>query len=274
MPMTTLNPREIAASFQAAGLDNAANEARWLCEFAVEHRLSEEETAELVRRRSSGEPFQYVLGNTEFYGLELEVGPGVLIPRPETEELVEHAVNFLQHNKMPGNILDLCTGSGAIALALASELPDRRIFASDLMPAALAWAERNRRKLRLDNVSLIKSDLFANIPKCRQFALLTANPPYVSAEEYAGLPAVVRDYEPESALLAEENGCLFYRLIAEQAPEFLLDGAGLFLEIGDTQGQTVHQIFESSGYDNIAIIKDLAGHDRILSARYHATPAL
>ncbi len=265
--MTSSLLTAIVRALREVGIDNFANEARWLMEHAAARRLSPEETQALVQRRCHGEPFQYVLGNTEFYGLELSVGPGVLIPRPETEELVEHALAALRQWPLDGDILDLCTGSGAIAIALAAALPERRILATDISPDALAWAVRNRDALGLANVTVIQSDLFENVPPGRRFGLLTANPPYVSPGEYDTLPRVVRDYEPRTALLADEDGLRFYRLIAEQASGWLLPGAGVFLEIGDTQGDAVRGIFLRSGYDHVDILQDFSGRDRILRAR-------
>ena len=265
--MTSNELETICHALREAGIDNCANEARWMLEHATARQLSPEETQELVQRRCHGEPFQYVLGNTEFYGLELSVGPGVLIPRPETEELVEHALAALRQWPLDGDILDLCTGSGAIALALAAACPDRAVLATDISPDALAWAVRNRDALGLANVTLLQSDLFENLPPGRRFGLLTANPPYVSPDEYDVLPCVVRDYEPRTALLADEDGLRFYRLIADQARDWLLPGAGVFLEIGASQGDAVRGIFLRSGYDHVDILQDLSGRDRILRAR-------
>jgi release factor glutamine methyltransferase len=257
---TDISPRDIAASFRASGLDNADNEARWLCQFAAQRRLSAAEVSKLVARRCQGEPFQYVLGNTDFFGLEIAVGPGVLIPRPETEELVEHCLNELYPGH--GDILDLCTGSGAIACALAANLPQSKVLGTDISPRALAWARQNQQQLHLNNLSLLQSDLFAAIPRERRFSLVTANPPYVSPAEYDELPEVIRLHEPDLALLADENGCQFHRLIAEQATDYLLPDGNLIMEIGCTQGQEVRQLLLDQHYRNVRILPDLAGRDR------------
>ena len=261
MPLPTdISPRDIVAELHKHGIANAVNEARWLCEHAEKHNLSAAETSQLVARRCQGEPFQYVLGNTEFFGLELAVGPGVLIPRPETEELVEHCLQELYPGH--GDILDLCTGSGAIACALAANLPGASVLGTDISLRALVWARKNQRNLRLDNLSFRQSDLFEEIPRERHFSLIAANPPYVTAEEYENLPDDIRLYEPQLALLAAENGCLFHRLIASQASDFLLPDGMLIMEIGCDQGQAVRQILLDHHYRNVRILADLAGRDR------------
>ena len=259
-----------------AGLENARQEAIWIAENALDDFATrlltrgeaavppdvEAAIAAASARRAAGEPLQYILGSTEFYGLDLETGPGVLIPRPETECLVDRV---LRTPHPPGPILDLCCGSGAIALALAANFaPPRSIVAVDNSPAAVATTRLNARRLGLP-VEVRQGDLFAPVPE--RFAVIVTNPPYVSESEYAVLDSVVRDHEPPEALRAGTDGLNVIRRIVEQAAEHLLPDASLFCEIGASQGEAVKHLFETHGYVDVHIHPDHAGRDRIVRAR-------
>jgi release factor glutamine methyltransferase len=261
---------------RAAGVSNAAQEASWLIEHVLRLRpgaaqaagartVSAEAAVHVGRdlcRRLGGEPLQYVLGDTEFFGLELEVGPGVLIPRPETERLVELALEAYSGS---GAVCDLCTGSGAVALALASRLPPAtEILGVDISEAALAFAVRNRDRLGLRNAQFACGDLFAPLRAAPRFALITANPPYVSQDEYGALPPEVRDYEPREALLAGADGLEVIRRIAVDAHSWLLPDGWLLCEIGSAQGKPVRALFEAAGYREVAVLRDYAERDRVL----------
>lgn len=259
----------------AANCVNSAQEARWMLEQLqrednLTHNcdaipLSSLQKFEcMLERRINGEPLQYILGNTEFHCLELLVGPGVLIPRPETEILVEDALHLYPGC---GMVCDLCTGSGAIPLAMAKKLPQASFMASDISEQALHWARLNQDKNKIKNVRFFHGDLFQPFPKEAKFSLLTANPPYVSSEEYAELAPEVRDYEPRVALFAGEDGLDLLRRIITEASAYLLPNAWILLEIGSTQGNRICELLLANAWREVRIRKDYAGHDRIAIAK-------
>ncbi|MFA5038539.1 MAG: peptide chain release factor N(5)-glutamine methyltransferase [Candidatus Omnitrophota bacterium] len=236
--------------------------------------LSEKESRRLeavLRRRMSGEPLQYLLGDADFMGLKLAVKPGVLIPRPETEVLVEETLACLKALfPAPLKILDLCTGSGNIAIALAAFLPARvcdEILATDISGTCLSVARGNARRCGVsDRIMFLESDLFLNL-KGRAFDAIVSNPPYVSLRDYKRLPWDVRQ-EPAQALLAPENGLYFYKRIEKGSRDFLKPGGTLFLEIGDGQRQGLLKIFSrSSLWHEPRFIRDMAGRDRVAVIR-------
>lgn len=221
---------------------------------------------ELVRRRLAGEPLQYLLGTAAFRRLELKVGPGVFIPRPETELVAERAMARLPQE---GLLVDLCTGSGAIALSVAAERPDARVFASELSPTASQWATSNRDSLGL-RVDLFEGDLFEPLPSelARRVDVVVSNPPYVDHSERTLLPRDVVDHEPEQALFAPGEGTSVIARIAAEAPAWLRRDGWLVLEIGETQGDAVAGILRASGFADASIEPDLTGRDRIAEGRW------
>ncbi len=262
---------ESAQALQAVGIANGLQEARWLLEHVLGKGPGTVDAAretrfrELLSRRLAGEPLQYVMASAEFYGLELAVGPGVLIPRPETERLVDFA-----KARYPGHhgICDLCTGSGAIVLALAHELPAAEpMVGIDLSPEALAYARRNREALGLYRVGLIEGDLFAPIPADIRFGLVTANPPYVSPDEYDALPDEVRAWEPRLALYADDRGLALVRRVAEQASQRLVPGGWLLCEIGAEQGEAAAAICREAGFAQVEVLPDYCQRDRVVAAQ-------
>ena len=269
---------EARQRLEQAGVENAVQEAGWLvsqllgdnpvaipCSAGAEFPPSlQTELANRIQRRINGEPLQYIMGDVDFHCVNLLVGPGVLIPRPETEQLVDIA---LDHLAIDGPVLDLCTGSGAIALAIAASRPSRTIYATDLSPQALEWAEKNRRKLKANNLTLFEGNLFQPLPPDMQFALITANPPYVSPAEYETLEPVVKDHEPRLALVAEEDGLAILRRIAVEAFDRLLPNGWLICEIGDQQGPRMADILQNLHYSIVMVKKDYAGHDRFAIAK-------
>jgi release factor glutamine methyltransferase len=234
----------------------------------LERPLVEAELAlvrKLVERRRAREPIAYILGEREFFGRRFEVTPDVLIPRPDTETLVEQALLLLRAGAPEGRLLDLCTGSGAIALSLAAELPERRVLATDISEPALAVAARNASALGVaERVELRAGDLFAALPAGERFALIAVNPPYVGAEELPTLAADVRDYEPRLALDAGSDSLIFYRRIARQAPDYLAAGASLLVEVGYTQAGAVAELLRAGGLLDVRTQKDLAGIERVV----------
>ena len=266
---------EGVALLEAAGIDNARQEARWLfsqlmcemppCSTPCPADLPDwlvEEFNKRIARRSCGEPLQYVMGSAEFYNVELLVGPGVLIPRPETEQLVEIALNHIKGTK----VCDLCTGSGAIALAIAKERPDVNVTGIDISSEALSYAQRNKELLGIKNVSFFRGDLFEPIPPNSRFSLITANPPYVTTAEYKHLEPVVHDYEPSLAFVGGVDGLDIIRRIAASAKEFLEPDGTLISEIGEEQGEAARKLFDENGFAKVGIARDYSGKDRFVIA--------
>ncbi|MDD4816905.1 MAG: peptide chain release factor N(5)-glutamine methyltransferase [Victivallaceae bacterium] len=217
-----------------------------------------------MRRRKAGEPLQYIFRRAWFMNLELEVGPDVLIPRPETELLVEFAA---ENARLNARVLDVGTGSGAIALGLFDLRRDLKVTAVDVSPAALAVARRNRDRCGFTGVELLESDLFSALDKERVFDIVTANLPYVSEEELADCPAEVRDFEPRLALTAPESGLRLIRLAVERAPQFIASGGMLILEIGETQSAAVSGFMTAAGFGAVGVIADCNGRPRIVHGK-------
>jgi release factor glutamine methyltransferase len=215
----------------------------------------------VVTRRIAGEPLQYIQRRAYFMNLCLEVAPGVLIPRPETELLVER---ICREAPQGGAICDVGTGSGAIALAIAFERPDLQVTGVDISDTALAIAERNRINYQLNNVTLLKSDLLAALNNV-SFDYIAANLPYISQTEYAQLPTEIKDHEPKNALFAADNGLEIIKRAAWQMPALMKDSAQVIFEMGATQGIELTEFLTSTGkFKQIKIIKDLNQLDRFV----------
>ncbi|MHC4075925.1 MAG: peptide chain release factor N(5)-glutamine methyltransferase [Planctomycetota bacterium] len=237
----------------------------------IVEKASLDKLHELVSRAGQNEPVAYLIGRCEFYSIELEITPDCLIPRPETELLVEKALEFLRSRKGPQLLCDLCTGSGCIAVAIAKNYSGARIIATDISEAALQVAARNVKKYNLENqINLLSGDLFEPVvPHLDNngFDLIVCNPPYVSTDEFKLLDENIRNYEPPEALLAGADGLDFYRKIAEQAADFLKADSALMLETGFRQAQAVTDILKQTGFfTKIGIEKDPQGNDRLVTA--------
>jgi release factor glutamine methyltransferase len=218
----------------------------------------------LVKRRGQREPLQYLIGHTEFWSLRFEVTPAVLIPRADTEILVEEALNRAADT---GNMLDVGTGSGAIAISLARELPDWQITGLDISTAALDVARRNAEKNEVGGqVQFLHGDL-AELPQ-QQYDLIVSNPPYIAQAEWDRLMPEVRCFEPQQALLAADNGLDCYRQLAGQAESRLRPGGWLLVEIGWQQAATVQQLFAAAGLQDIFVRDDYAGQPRVVGGLY------
>lgn len=216
-----------------------------------------------LQRRRSGEPVAYILGQQGFWKLDLEVAPHTLIPRPETELLVEAALELLPAT--PAQILDLGTGSGAIALALASERPAWQVTAVDRVLEAVALAERNRQRLHLNNATVLNSHWFSALQGHR-FDLIISNPPYIADNDPHLAAGDVR-FEPASALVAGHDGLDDLRLITQESPDHLNDGGWLLLEHGYDQAQAVRELLLNQGFEGVHSRIDLGGHQRITLGR-------
>jgi len=221
-------------------------------------------------------PLQYLIGSVPFLDLDIFVEPPVLIPRPETEEMCANLIEQLKTlNNQKINILDIGTGSGCIALALAKALPNAQVYATDISDAALELAEKNRKHNNIENVSFLNSNVFNNIPTGLTFDLIVSNPPYVAPEEWEKLDNTVTHWEDRNALVAQNKGLAIIERIAKKAPEFLkpnkemdrLEIPQILLEIGYTQGHAVSRLLENAGFGVITIKKDLEGKDRIVTGR-------
>ncbi|AKF06220.1 putative N(5)-glutamine methyltransferase PrmC [Sandaracinus amylolyticus] len=222
---------------------------------------------ELVLRRRKREPVAYILGRREFFGRGFEVSPAVLIPRPDTETLIEAALERLPEDAS-GAVLDLCTGSGAIAVTLAAERTGIEVDATDLSEAALEVAKKNASKLGVaERVRFHHGDLFAALPSPREYALIACNPPYIAEHERATLAPDVAQHEPGMALFSGPEGLdVLHRLCAE-APKWLAPGASILIEVGAGQAPAVIALLERAGLVEGRAHQDLGGHERVVEAR-------
>ena len=231
--------------------------------FALQQEVTEEEkqlVEEIYTKLVAHIPAQYIIGSAEFFGMQLKVDERVLIPRPETEELVEFILS--ENPKDNLNVLDIGTGSGAIALALAKNRPDWSITAADISQDALELAMENAKTQDL-NLSFIKSDCFSEISS--KYDIIVSNPPYISREDQEEVGLNVLHSEPHLALFADEDGLAIYRRIAEDSKDYLNDGGKIYLEIGYKQGQSVPALFmENLPEKRVRTLKDQFGQDRMV----------
>ena len=231
----------------------------------VSQKTADEATS-MMEKRASGYPMAYITGVKEFWGMEFKVNDNVLIPRPDTETLVEVAVDLYIENNLQGEILDLCTGSGCILLSILKYVYGSSGVGVDISDGALRVAGANSEALGID-ATFIKSDMFESIPRDERFDIIVSNPPYIKSNVIETLMSEVKDYEPMSALDGSADGLRFYRIIADRAPEFLNKGGMLFVEIGYDQGEEVSALITEAGFTDVQVIKDLSGLDRVVSGR-------
>lgn len=268
-----------------SGVSDERTEAEYLLSFALkvkrhdiylypERVLSEKESSEFmdfIRKRALREPAQYITGETEFRGLIFKVSPEVLIPRPETELLVEEALDFLKGFKDEEIVIDLCTGSGCVAVSIAKEREKTRVYAVDISKEALKVASLNAEKNGVaSRITFFSGDLFTPLSGLKGKArVIVSNPPYVSKEDIEKLDPEIKDFEPMIALRGGVDGLEFIRRIIEGSPEYLLPDGRLMMEIGWGQAERVKEIILQHGlYRDIEIRKDLSGIERVVKARY------
>jgi release factor glutamine methyltransferase len=228
----------------------------------------EKQFQDLISRRLQHEPLQYIIGETEFFGMRLFCTPAALIPRPETEILVEEALqeaNSLQDIQKDIRVLDIGTGSGAIVLALASKLPNARCVGIDVSDDALALAEKNRVRHQLQNVQFLNFD-FLSGGIHRRFDLIVSNPPYIPANELSDLSEEVRSFEPMQALTDGADGFTFYHALAKKAPELLSEHGVIAVETEFKGASRVREIFSTHGLKIERTVKDLLGFERVIIA--------
>jgi release factor glutamine methyltransferase len=214
-----------------------------------------------LRRRAKGEPYQYICGETEFYGCRLEINKDVLIPRQETEILVDKIVSNLASADLEGKVLwDLCCGSGCIGITLKKALPALTVVLSDVSDAALEIAKRNAIRNDVD-VEFVKGDFLTPFIG-RQTDIIVCNPPYVSEEEFVELEPEVRSFEPKLALVAPDGGLAFYRRLSSCIHQYIRPGGQLWLELGYRQGNAVCELFTAIPACQKKLLQDWSGHDR------------
>ncbi len=232
-----------------------------------ERPLKDEEVDKLrqwISRRGKNEPLQYILGKADFYGLQFEVDSSVLIPRPETEILVDHIIS--QNKYRPKlDVLDIGTGSGILPILLALNLPESNLTAIEISPSAINLAEKNANKHSVsDRINFLNQDIFCTEFSAQSFDLIVSNPPYVALSEYLTLQKEIVDFEPKEAVTDEGDGFKFYSFIAEKAKLWLKDSGKLYFELGKGQYSFVEEKMKMVGYSNISVTKDLASIERVI----------
>jgi release factor glutamine methyltransferase len=265
--------RQAGERLAAAGIEAARLEAQMLAAHVLgvqrewvlahgDHDFPDLEGEALLQRRQAHEPLAYILGGREFFGRTFGVGPGVLVPRHETETLVEAALEWIDERPGAHTVLDLGAGSGCIAVTVALERPRLQVTGTDVSPKALERARENAERLGT-RVEWILSDAFAGLAG-RRFDLILTNPPYLGLHE--ALPRDVADFEPAEALFAGPSGLEFYELLADEASLHLEDGGALLAELGHGQADAVERLFGERGWHVHETRKDLSGTPRVLTA--------
>lgn len=279
---TTYNDLYLNArrELRQAGVEQAQLEARELLGFAADKTREQllrdlplyaadhvvSRFRELLDRRLAGEPVAYILGEWEFYGLTLDICRDVLIPRPDTETLVERGLEFAKEKRGKLRGLDLCAGSGCVGLALAANCPDSWVVLADWSEDALRVCRQNIRRCGLSmQVSVVRANALEPAPALlRDFDLILCNPPYIPSGDIAGLDGSVKDYEPHMALDGGQDGLDFYRAIAEKWKPALVSGGKLIFEIGWDQAPAVEYILAAQGYADVQTFRDPGGHWRVV----------
>lgn len=221
---------------------------------------------QLVEKRMERIPLQHITGVQEFMGLEFKVNEHVLVPRQDTEILVEEVENYLGTESKQVNVLDMCTGSGCIAISLKARNPQIKCKAVDISKEALEIAAANKEKLQTE-VELVESDMFSNVSGI--YDVIVSNPPYIPTRVIEELEEEVKLHDPFGALDGKEDGLYFYRILAENSPRYLVNGGRIYMEIGHDQSEAVEALLAEQGFVQIRTKKDLAGLDRVVSGVYN-----
>lgn len=258
-----------------AGIDEAELDARYILEYitglnSAQYFINSEDIIEkdkaeeffrLIERRSKRIPLSYVIGTRDFFGLTFKVDENVLIPEQETELLVEEVIKHSEGK----SVLDMCTGSGCIAISIALFGKPSKVAASDISEKALEVARENAKSIKAGEISFIQGDMFENVTD--KFDIIVSNPPYIETKVIDELMPEVRDYIPRLALDGDEDGLKFYRIISKEAVKKLNKNGRIFYEIGYNQSRAVASILLENGFTNITVIKDYSGLDRIVMAK-------
>lgn len=280
--------REITRFLKVNGIESAEREAEIFVRYglninAVEiYRDNPSLTREqmgsadnMVERRLRREPLQYIIGYEEFMGLQLIVGPGVLIPRPETELMADHAIQQLSTLGPQFTVLDMCTGSGCLALAVAKEFPSFKVFGTDISDVAIDYANINAGINGIKNAEFLSGSLFQPVEKMASpssgpftFDLIISNPPYIKRDDIQFLQSEIRDWEPKIALDGGADGLEFYRKLIPAARDYLNKDGYIMFELAAGQAESIAEMLSYSGYSQIEISEDLAGIERIIQARW------
>lgn len=269
---------QAAALLKAAGVENESAESWFLMEAACQINRSfyllhewdemspeqEKDYLKLTEKRCQRMPLQYLTGEQEFMGLPFAVNEHVLIPRQDTEVLVEETIQILKNEMSDADVLDLCTGSGCIGISIQSFCPETKVTAADISEDALKVAKYNALQNQV-LVNFVHSNLFSEISGT--FDLIVSNPPYIPSKVIDTLMPEVRDHEPKGALDGKEDGLYFYRRITEESVAYLKDGGYLLYEIGHDQAEAVSGFMKEQGFYDIKVICDLAGLDRVVRGR-------
>lgn len=284
--------KEVSAFLKSSGIEYAAKDAEIILMetlqinkpklYTADSEISDEMSRHidsLAERRAGGEPLQYIIGHVDFCGLNIKVGPGVLIPRPETELLVEEVLKAVSSEKDKGqnselisslvtrssplSILDLCTGSGCLALAIAKHIPNSDVYAVDISEKALEYAMENAKFNGIANVKFLKGNLFEAV-KGMRFDIIVSNPPYIKRSDLNNLQPEIRGWEPLDALDGGEDGLRFYREILPLSAQYLNSNGCLIVEMGYGEHAEIVRIAEGSGVRGLSVIKDYSGIERVL----------
>jgi release factor glutamine methyltransferase len=274
---TSKKIKEITELLKACGIGSAEKEAELIVRnglgldavelYRDDPILAGEElriVSEILDRRARREPLQYIFGSEEFLGLKILVGEGVLIPRPETELMAEEAIKSVHGSQL--RILDLCTGSGCLALALAKKFESSSVYGVDISGEAIEYARKNAGINGIPNVRFFEGDLFSPLDDSLRYDLIISNPPYVRSDDIAGLQPEVSKWEPRNALDGGPEGLDFYQKIIPGARGFLNDNGRLIFELGLGCADGVVDLLKDQGFADIEIIKDFAGIERIAQA--------
>lgn len=267
-------------SLATAGVDSPKLDAELLLAYALKKSRfdvvlnsheeipaeAEKTFLQLVKRRELREPVAYITGKKEFWSFSVKVTKDVLVPRPETEFVVEEALRIANSLKRPVSLLDLCTGSGCIAMAIAGEIADSKIAVSDISGAALSVAKTNL-EFASQRISFFNGNLFEPIPDGTRYDIITCNPPYIAISEREKLAPEITDFEPHKALFAEKEGLDLIEKIITTAPKYLVDSGSLIVEFGLGQGSIIRQVADSAGFAGVKLIKDYSGIERVASMR-------
>ena len=274
--------REISEKLTLCGIEAAEKEAELFIRQGLDidivqlyrdnSELNDEQLAaveEMFSRRVKREPLQYILGSSDFLGLKIQVGRGVLIPRPETELMAEYAVELIRTSGVGRpTFLDLCTGSGCLALALAGAFPDSQVTGIDISETAVDYARRNAGLNGVANAEFLSGHLFEPLGEAQLFDLIISNPPYIRTDDIIALQPEIKDWEPLNALDGGEDGLGFYREIIPASRQYIKDNGIIMLELGAGCDDAVGRMLDQAGYNEVEVRKDYAGIKRIINARW------